>query len=64
MTSRTYVPTLIEIAQQMCKYIVIGAPIIRRLYPNNALLLAALDAALLACQELEKELQAVREIGD
>jgi len=64
VTSRTGVPTLIYIAQQLCKYVVKFTPAIERLYPANAALLAALEAANSACGVLSTELRKVREVGD
>lgn len=62
--ARTGVPTLQRVAQELCKYIVRFTPIIRLAYPQNAAILAALDAALAACSVLDQELSAVRDIGD
>lgn len=42
----------------MCKYIVQFTPGIRAVYPDNTLLLAALEAALVACQELDAAIAA------
>lgn len=64
MTTRTYVPTLQKVAKQLCKYVVLGAPVIERQYPGNATLQAALATALAACQLLDVELEDVREYGD
>lgn len=43
-------------AQEICKYVPLFTPIIQRLYPNNATLLAALATANAACAELVKEI--------
>jgi len=43
----------------MCKHIVRFSPGIRALYPENTVLLAALDTALAACAALD---QAVAEV--
>ena len=64
MTRVTYVPTLLRLATQLCKYIAIATPLIKTLFPANATLQAALVAAQTACSELSSELAAVREIGD
>ena len=64
MTRRTGVPSLIDIASEMCRLITKFTPVISSLYPTNAALLAALAAANAACGVLEDELQKVRETGD
>ena len=64
MTSRTGIPTLLKVANRLCVYITQFTPVITRLYPNNAELLAALAAANTACAALSAALSAVREYGD
>lgn len=64
MASRTGVPTLIQVANRMCKLIVQFGPIMQRAYPSNSALQAALAAAMAACSVLENELVQVREFGD
>ncbi len=64
MARRTMVPTLTKAAKEMCRVIIAANPIIRRLFPDNVALHAALDAALAACQLLHDELIPVRDIGD
>lgn len=64
MTQRTYVPTMLQLAHTMCKYIARATPVITRLYPSNAALLAALAAANEACTVLGAELESVRDYGD
>ena len=64
MARRTGVPTILQVAQNMCRLIVKFTPIIQQLYPANATLLAALATANSACAALVPELAAVRELGD
>lgn len=64
MAQKTGVPTLLKAANRLCVYITQFTPIITRLYPNNAELLAALAAANTACAALSAALSAVREYGD
>lgn len=63
MAKRIGVSTLMRVAHEMCKYIVLFSPLIQHAFPDNLVLQAALEAALLACQELEKELVKVQEAG-
>lgn len=63
MAQRTGVPTLISVAEAMCKYIVRFTPLIEKAFPGNAALAAALIAANSACTVLGEELRAVRELG-
>lgn len=64
MATRTGVPTLLRIAQELCKYVAKYGTTIGLLYPSNTALQAALAAANAACAELANELAAVREYGD
>lgn len=64
MTRRTGIPTILQVAQEMCRLIVKFTPVIQAIYPNNTALLAALAAANAACAELVQEVAAVRELGD
>jgi hypothetical protein len=64
MTRRTGVPTLLKLAQEMCRLIVKFTPIIQALYGTNTALMAALAAANAACATLVEELAVVRELGD
>jgi len=64
MAQKTGVPTLLRVANEMCKYVTQFTPVITRLYPDNAALLAALAAANTACAALIAALSAVREYGD
>lgn len=63
MAKRIGFYTLGRLAQQMCKYIVKFTPAIRSVYPDNTLLLAALEAANVACAELEKQISLQAEPG-
>lgn len=64
MPRRTGIPTIQTVAQKLCKYVTKYSPVIAKLYPDNAPLLAALTAAAAACQVLQMELESVREYGD
>lgn len=64
MASRTYVPSLLQVATLMCRLIGKASPVIAKLYPDNTALQAALAAALTACQVLSTELAKVRSYGD
>jgi hypothetical protein len=61
---RTGVPSLIGVAKEMCRLLGKFSPLIQTLYPDNAVLQAALVAASEACQALETQLLLVREYGD
>ena len=63
MTRRTGVPSLISVAREMCRLILVFSPIIRRAYPSNTALHVALEAANAACDVLRQELEEVREFG-
>lgn len=60
---RTGIPSLIQVSKVLCELLVHFSPIIRRLYPSNTALHAALAAAEAACAVLRDELEAQREIG-
>lgn len=64
MAARNGVPTMIKVAQNLCRLIVKFSPVITVQYPTNAALLAALAAANAACAALEAQLALVREFGD
>jgi hypothetical protein len=55
--------SLRKVSRELCRLIVAFEPTIRRLYPNNAALHLALDAAMLACQELHRQVDLQSEIG-
>lgn len=48
--------SLRKVAREMCRFIFIFSPVIRAKYPNNALLLAALSAAEVACHNLVEQI--------
>lgn len=50
-------------AHVMCRLLVDFSPVIQKLYPSNTALHAALAAALAACQVLQEETTAQRELG-
>jgi len=64
MATKTGIPTLAKVSLALCRSLTKFTPIIVRLYPDNAALLAALAAASAACQVLQTELAKVREYGD
>lgn len=64
MARRTGIPSIILVAQELCRLIVKFTPVIQALYPNRSALHAALAAANAACAELVAEAAAVRELGD
>jgi hypothetical protein len=64
MARRTGVPAMHRVAKRLCFLLFVFGPIIRRTYPGNAALLAALTAAEVACHGLGEELFAVLEFGD
>lgn len=63
MAFRTGVPSLMVVARRLCLLVVKFTPVIQARYPGNANLLAALEAANVACSALHVELAAVREYG-
>ena len=64
MARKTGVPSLMAVAERLCFLITKFTPVITRLYPDNAALLAALAAANAACAALHVQLAAVRDYGD
>jgi len=60
MATRTGLFTIRNLAYQICRKYPVWAPIIARVYPNNAALTAALEAAVVACQVLVEEVDGVR----
>lgn len=53
--------TLQKAARTICIVARWAAPVIQSKYPNNALLMAALQAAMVACQELDLEIEKQRQ---
>lgn len=64
MARRTGIPSILEIAQTLCRLITKFTPVIVQQYGGNAELLAALAAANTACAALVEQAAAVREYGD
>lgn len=62
--TKTGIPTLNDIAKEMCKYLAKFGPGLAILYASNPALLAALAAANAACHELAIRTEEVRDIGD
>jgi hypothetical protein len=60
MAARTGIPTLNDLAKEMCKYVTKFSPGLAIIYASNPALLAALAAASAACAELAKETEKVR----
>lgn len=63
-TRRTGIPSLIDVASELCRLVAKYGGTIGALYPQNAALQAALAAAAAACLALETQLEQVREYGD
>ena len=64
MVFRTGVPSLMTVAEKMCRLLTKYAHIIQVVYPESQALHVALAAALSACSVLLTELAKVREYGD
>lgn len=64
MARRTGIPSLIGVAQELCRLITKFTPLITQLYPDKPALLAALAAANAACAALVAEAAEVRQYGD
>lgn len=64
MAQRTYIPSIVKAMKTVCSLLTRARPFIVRIYPNNAALLLALDAANAACQALYDEAIQEREFGD
>jgi hypothetical protein len=64
MPAKTGVPSLQNVAKELCRLVLKFEPILVVVYATNPALLTALAAAGAACRELEKELAKVREYGD
>jgi len=56
MAQRNGFYSIRKYARLMCNYIFLFGPVIRKLYPNNAALIAALDTAMAACEILVNEI--------
>lgn len=55
--------SLIKVSTRLCRLITTFEPVIRRLYPTNVALHAALTAALTACSVLATEAQKEKDAG-
>lgn len=64
MAKRTGVPSLIDVAHELCRLLAKFSALITKLYEGNDALIAALTAAQIACAALEAELLLVRDFGD
>lgn len=64
MARRTGVPSLVDVASELCRLVTKFSPVIASIYPTNTALLAAIAAAGAACETLRIELDKVRETGD
>jgi hypothetical protein len=62
-TRRTGLPSMRALAVILCRLVAQFTPVITKLYPDNALLLAALVAANAACGELVTQIDATLEPG-
>jgi hypothetical protein len=62
--AKTGVPTLVKISTLLCKALSKFGPHLYRWYPDSTALHVAIAAAQVACAELERELEKVREYGD
>lgn len=63
MARRNGMPTMRKVALRLCLLITRFDVVIRKQFPENAALLAALDAAVVACAVLRQEIEAVLPIG-
>lgn len=64
MARRLGVWSIQQTAKRLCRLVSKFSPIITSTYSGNDALIAALAAALTACNELSNELELVREYGD
>lgn len=64
MATRTGLPTILEVARNLCRLINKFTLVIEVVYPENTALLAALAAANAACAVLASEVQAQIPLGD
>lgn len=64
MARRTGLSTLRTVAIFLCKAVGKFRPAIVAVYPGNPTLIAALDAAVIACQVLIAEADIVLPVGD
>jgi hypothetical protein len=52
MAQRSGLPTILQLAKQLCKFISVWTPVIQKFYGGNAALMAALASANAACAVL------------
>lgn len=64
MAQRTGIPKIVKIAKALCLAVTFFTPLIRKVTNNDPLVMAALEAALLACAALEAELSRYLPPGD
>jgi hypothetical protein len=64
MAQRNGIPTLIDVAHELCRLITKFTPVITTQFPTNDDLMTALALANAACAVLEVEARNVRIIGD
>lgn len=64
VATRTGVPTMHKLTRLLCIAIAKFRPIIYKLYPDNTVLLAALETASVACAAFLAQLELVRDYGD
>lgn len=64
MAQRNGLRKIRDLANILCKLVTAFSPIIRRAYPENATLMAALDAVLIACAVLVEEADLALPVGD
>jgi hypothetical protein len=64
MPVRTGVPTLMKTAKALCRALNAFTPLLTVIYYDNTVLLAVLEAAIITCADLQRELAKVREYGD
>lgn len=63
MAQRTGAASIIRVGKELCRLIAKFQPVLILLFPENAALAAALDAAMAACTALHLLLQETLEIG-
>lgn len=63
MAKRNGFYSLRVVARELCRLVVKFTPIIQAQFPSNTTLLAALEAANLACAVLIAEIDEVAEVG-
>ena len=64
MAQRTGIPTLMDVAKEMCRLLLKFDLVIRSFTNNDPAVIAALEAAQAACAVLRQELAEYRVYGD